>query len=364
MGSERLYWLGFNLVAGIGPVRVRRLLEICGTLEAAWIAPMSALKQAELDSRAIANLRQIRQTVDLESEMARLDRLGVALIAWDDEDYPALLSALRVIDQAPPLLYLRGTLAASDEWAVAVVGTRNVSAYGRQVTYQIAGSLAAAGLTVVSGLAHGVDTEAHTAALDKGGRTIAVLPCGIDEVYPPENRQLATRIVENGALVSVFPPGTAAESKNFAPRNQVISGLARGVVVTEAGEKSGAMITANCALEQSREVFAVPGNITAHGSGGTNRLIQDGATPALSAQDILETFSSDRIVGYVEARQSLPALSDDEKTIYDALGADSFHADEIARQCDLPVSRVASALTLLELKGMIRQVNHMTYARL
>jgi len=364
MGHERQYWLGFNLVAGVGPVRIRRLLELCGTLEAAWTASPSTLKQAGLDTRAITNLRQARQTVDLDDEMARLDKLGVAIFTWNDDDYPTLLTALREIDQAPPLLYVRGTLSSTDDWAVAVVGTRNVSAYGRQVTYQIAGSLAAAGLTVVSGLAHGVDSEAHTAALDKGGRTIAVLPCGIDDVYPPENRALAARIIEHGAVLSIFPPGTAAETKNFAPRNQVISGLARGVLVTEAGDKSGAMLTANFALEHSREVFAVPGNITAHGSSGTNRLIQDGATPVVSAKDILDAFGADQIEEHVEARKTLPALSEDERVIIETLGSDALHADEIVRASSLPVARVTSALTMLELKGIIRQVGNMTYARL
>ncbi len=364
MGNERQYWLGFNLVAGVGPVRVRRLLEMFETLEAAWNASPSGLRQAGLDSRAVANWREVRRTIDLDGELARLDKLGVALLTWNDPDYPVLLAALREVDQAPPLLYLRGTLSTADEWALALVGTRNVSAYGRQVTYQIAGNLAAAGLTIVSGLAHGVDTEAHNAALDQGGRTIAVLPGGIDVIYPPENRKLAGRIVENGALLGIFPLGTQPESKNFPPRNRVMSGLARGVLVTEAGVKSGAVLTAGYALEQSREVFAVPGNITAHGSTGTNRLIQDGATPVLSAQDVLDALGSTRVAEIVEARRTLPEMSDDEKSVLGALSGEPLHVDEIVRQCGLPVPRVTSALTMLELKGMIRQVGQMTYARL
>lgn len=363
--SERQHWLGFNLVAGVGPVRVRRLLELFGTLEAAWSAPESALRRADLDSRTLGNLRDVRRRLDLAEELARLDRLGIALLTWNDPDYPALLAELRDIDQAPPVLYLRGSLSAADEWAITVVGTRTVSAYGRQVTYQLAGSLAANGLTVVSGLAHGVDTEAHTAALDKGGRTIAVLPCGMDIIYPPENRKLAERIIQQGALLSIFPLGTQPERKNFAPRNRVMSGLARGVLVTEAGVKSGAVLTAGYALEQGREVFAVPGNITAQGSGGTNRLIQDGASPALSAQDIFDVLSPGReIAQVVQARQNLPDLSGDEKAVLSQLAGDPLHVDDLTHQCGLPVARVTSALTMLELKGMIRQVGRMTYARL
>lgn len=361
--SERHYWVGFNLVSGIGPVRLRQMLEGFGSLREAWHAPPDALRRAGLDRRSCKNLLDLRRRVDLDAEMARLDRLGIAVLTWDDPEYPALLAQLRAIDHAPPVLYLRGTLSATDEWALAVVGTRAVSPYGRQVAHQLVTGLAASGLTIVSGLARGLDSEAHRAALGVGGRTIAVLPCGLDTIYPPEHRQLAAQIVQNGALMTIFPLGTQPLRTNFSARNRVLSGLARGVLVVEAGEKSGALLTAGYALEQGREVFAVPGNITAHGSSGANRLIQDGAHPVTSAQDVLSVLNLERVADYASARSSLPPLNDDERRVMQSLSGEPLHIDEIAHQARLPVAAVSSTLAKLELQGMVRRVGPMTYVR-
>jgi DNA processing protein len=361
--NERLYWLGFDLAKGIGPARVRRLLEHFGSLEEAWHATASNLEAAGLDRRTIRQLVELRRKVDPAAELARLDKLGIAMLTWDDGDYPALLAQLREIDQAPPVIYLRGSLVEADEWAIAVVGTRSVSAYGRQVTYQFAQELASHGLTVVSGLARGADAEAHRAALETGGRTIAVLPCGLDMIYPPENRQLASKIVQNGAVMSIFAPGTKPLRTNFPARNRAISGLARGVLVTEAGDRSGALLTAAAALEQGRDVFAIPGNITARGSAGVNRLIQDGAHPVMSASDILTAMKLERVVEHASARAQLPPASSDEKIVLDNLSAEPVHADELAHRCGLPIAAVSSTLVTLELKGMVRQVGPMTYVR-
>ncbi|MBN1429283.1 MAG: DNA-processing protein DprA [Anaerolineae bacterium] len=340
------------------------MLERFGTLREAWYANQDELLAAGLGARACANLRDVRRRVNLDAELARLDKLGIAVLTWEDEDYPALLAELRDIDQAPPLIYLRGSLSDSDEWAITVVGTRSVSPYGRQVTYQLAHELAANGLTIISGLARGVDIEAHQAALEAGKRTIAILPCGLDTIYPPEHRNLAARIVQQGALMSSFSLGTVPKGTNFAPRNRMMSGLGRGVLVTEAGIKSGALVTAGHALEQGREVFAVPGNITAQGSSGTNRLIQDGAHPVLAVEDILEVLKLEGIAQFEEARASLPSLGGDEEIVLRNLSAEPLHIDELTRQCGLPISCVTSMLTLLELKGMVRQVGRMTYVRL
>lgn len=361
--SERQYWVGFNHVKGVGPASVRLLLQHFGALGEAWRAPYEALRRAGLSRRACESLLEVRQRLDLQAELARLDRLGIAVLTWDDAEYPALLAQLRAIDHAPPVLYLRGTLADTDEWALAVVGTRAATPYGRQVAHQLVSELAANGLTIVSGLARGLDSDAHRAALEAGGRTIAVLPCGLDTIYPPEHRQLAAQIVQHGALVSIFPLGTQPLRANFAPRNRVISGLARGVLVVEAGEKSGALITAGQALEQGREVFAVPGNITAQGSTGTNRLIQDGAHPVTSAQDILSVLNLERVAEYTSARRALPPLSDVERQVLEGLSAEPLHIDELTRQVGLAVAAVSSALATLELKGMVRQVGPMTYVR-
>ncbi len=361
--TEREFWIGFNKIPGVGPVRFRQLLDVFGTLGNAWHASREDLRQAGLDKRAIQSVLENRRLIDPRAELARLDKLGIAVLTWEDDLYPPLLSELRAIDQAPPVLYLRGTLDESDLWALTVVGTRSISAYGRQVAHRLAAELAANGLCIVSGLARGVDAEVHAAALEVGGRTLAVLGCGLDTIYPPEHRQLAASIIQNGALISPFPLGTRPEGKNFAPRNRVMSGLARGVLVVEAGDKSGALVTAGYALEQGREVFAVPGNITAHGSNGTNHLIQDGAHPVLSAQDILEVLDLERVAHYVEAAASLPSMSADEEQVMRNISNDPAHIDDLTRLCELPVAQVSSALTMLELKGVVRQVAPMTYVR-
>lgn len=360
---ERRYWIGFSLVKGIGPVRVRYLLERFGSLGEAWHADSSSLAAAGLDRRTMDSLLETRRRVDLEVELARLDKLGIAVLTWDDDDYPPLLKQLRAIDQAPPVLYLRGSLSETDEWSLAIVGTRTASPYGLQITYQLARDLSANGLTIVSGLALGVDAEAHQAALDLGRRTIAVLPCGLHTIYPPKHRLLASKIVQHGALMTIFPLGTRPEAKNFAPRNRVLSGLARGVLVTEAGQKSGALLTAGYALEQGRDVFAVPGNITAQGSAGVNRLIQDGAHPVLSAQDVLSVLNLEQIADFADARATLPDMSQDERLVLEQLSAEPLHIDEIAQHCSLPIQTINGVLTMLELKGLVRQVGAMTYVR-
>ena len=218
----------------------------------------------------------------------KLQAGSIQVLTWDDEAYPR---RLKEIDQPPPVLYLRGNLLPEDEWAVAIVGTRRVTAYGRQVAEELASVLARNGVTVISGLARGVDSIAHQAALNAGGRTIAVMGTGVEQIYPPENRRLAEQMLQQGALVSDYPLGTPPDGINFPPRNRIISGLALAVVVVEAGLTSGALITASFAAEQGREVFAVPGNITAPQSQGTNRLILDGATPLLSPQQVLEALN-------------------------------------------------------------------------
>ena len=210
------------------------------------------------------------------------------MLTWEEDAYPR---RLKEIDQPPPVLYLRGDLLPADEWAVAIVGTRRITAYGRQVTEEVATTLARSGVTVVSGLARGVDSVAHKAALDAGGRTIAVLGSGVDVIYPSEHRSLAERMIASGAILSDYPVGTAPDGVNFPPRNRIISGLSLAVIVVEAGQKSGALITAEFAAEQGRDVFAVPGNINAPQSAGCNALIQQGARPLLQARDVLEAWT-------------------------------------------------------------------------
>ena len=227
MGDLR-YWLGFNMVPGVGPARLRALLDHFHDLALAWEAPATELREAGLDQRSIANLREARAALDLDRELERIAGLGITILTWEDPRYPRLLQR---IDGPPPVLYVRGEITAADEWALAVVGTRRASSYGRESTRRLVGPLARLGVTIVSGLALGIDGEAHKAALEAGGRTLAVLASGLDIIYPAEHRRLAERIAANGALVSEHPLGTSPDRKNFPPRNRIISGLSRGVLV-------------------------------------------------------------------------------------------------------------------------------------
>jgi DNA processing protein len=258
------------------------------------------------------------------------------------------------------VLYVKGDILDEDQWAVAVVGTRGATVYGKEAARQIAGDLARNRITIVSGLARGIDSEAHRAALDAGGRTMAVLGSGVDIIYPAESRKLAQAAVEQGALVSEYALGTQPEASNFPPRNRIISGLSLGVVIVEAGERSGALITADFALEQGREVFAVPGNIFRKKSMGTNKLIQQGAKPVLSVEDILEELNLTMVSQHEEVRAVVPE-NETEATLLEYITADPVHVDEIGRQSGLPIAQVSSTLALMELKGMVRQVGGMNY---
>ncbi|MCS6843875.1 MAG: DNA-processing protein DprA [Caldilineales bacterium] len=351
------YWVGFNKVIGIGPARLRALLDYFGDIEAAWHGDPADLEDAGLDRRSLANLLAARSSLNLAQEMERLEQAGVQVVTWQSEDYPA---NLRNIHDAPPLLYVKGTLLPEDDWAVAVVGTRRASVYGKEATRLLSAELARNGVTVVSGLAVGIDSVAHQAALEAGGRTIAVLGSGLDVIYPEQNRRLAEAIVQRGALITEYPLGTQPERSNFPPRNRIISGLSLGVVVVEAGARSGALITADFALEQGREVFAVPGSIFQKSCEGTNRLIQDGAKPVLSAADVLEELNLAQVAQQAEVRAAVPTTPT-EKALLDLLSEEPVHVDELGRAADLPAATVASTLALLELKGLARQVGGMSY---
>ncbi len=355
---SQAYWIGFNKVAGIGPARLTALLEVCGSIEAAWKASIQQLQAARLDKRSLENLLLARRELDLADEWQRTVRAGVQVLTWDDADYP---SQLRETDASPTVLYVRGQLLATDDLAVALVGTRRASAYGREVAHMAATEFAHHNITVVSGLALGIDTVAHRAALDAGGRTIAVLGSGVDQVYPSQNRELADLIIAQGALVSEYPLGTRPEANNFPPRNRIISGLSRGVIIVEASQRSGALITAEFAAEQGRDVFAVPGSILHPGSAGCNDLIRQGATPFLSVSDVLDQLNFATLTTQIQVRQSTPT-DPLEAQIMTMLAHEPYHVDELVRRMALPSGQVGSLLTLLELKGMVRQVGGMMYA--
>ncbi len=357
--SDDKYWLGFSLVPEIGPKRLAHLLNWFGNLPAAWTASEAQLKQCGLDPQPTANLVATRTQIDLEAELTKVERTGAWLVTLADHRYPSLLSQL---PDAPTVLYVRGTLTPEDNRALSIVGTRKATTYGRDVAYDLAKQLAHNGVTVVSGLAHGIDTAAHRGAIDGDGRTIAVLGCGIDRIYPADNRELAHEISRQGAIISEFPLGTPPEGRNFPRRNRVISGTALGVLVVEADLGSGALITAEMALDQGREVFAIPGNIYNHTSRGTNRLIQDGAKLVMSVSDILDELDIkyQAVQTQAIAEHIIPA-NETEARLLDQLSADPLHVDDIARLCGLPIATVTSTLTVLELKGLARSVGQMQY---
>ncbi len=349
--NERKYWLGFSLVSGIGPKRLLALVQAFGDLRSAWEASESRICAVGLDSDTTTHLLRTRTQIDLDAEMSKIERANARLITPEDAEFPALLKNM----PDPPLaLYLRGALKPEDDLALAIVGTRKATAYGRDAAGHFARQLARQGVTIVSGLAHGIDGAAHRGALEAGGRTIAVLGCGIDRVYPPDHADLARQIAQQGALISEFPVGSKPEARHFPRRNRIISGLSLGVLVAEAPENSGAMITATFAADQGRDVFAVPGSIFSATSGGANRLIQEGAKLVTCVEDILEELNiAQRTVEARRLTRQIAPASDKEKMLLRHLTADPLTVDELVRRSGLDAADVLGTLTLLELQGYV-----------
>ncbi len=353
------YWIGFQRIPGIGPARLASLLELFDSVESAWCASISDLTAAGVNPTMADNIVRARERIDLDGEMTRLTRSGITAIPLDDHRYPRLLLQ---IPHPPTLLYVLGEIEPTDELAVGIVGTRRMTTYGADMARRITEDLAGAGVTIVSGLALGVDTIAHQTALEHGGRTIAVFGCGLDTVYPPKNRRLAQAIIEHGALVSEFPIGTKPDARNFPVRNRIISGLSRGILVVEAPVKSGALITATYAGEQGRDVWAVPGSALSKSSSGNHSLIRDGATLVTSGQDILEDLQIESVTAAVQTRMLLPETAEEEK-LYRIIGADPRHIDELARDSGLTIQEANGTLLAMELKGLIRQSGTQHYVR-
>ncbi len=353
------YWISFSRVPTVGRVRIGLLEERFGSLKAAWEASGSELGASGLTSGVVSAIEQVRRVVEPERELERVRNANVAVLTWHDSDYPRLF---RNIDDPPPILYIKGTLQPDDEVRVTVVGTRNPTAYGREVTRQLAGDLAECGVTVVSGLARGIDGIAHDAALRAGSRTIAVIGSGLDVVYPPEHRPLFDRIVDNGAVVSEYPLGSKPEARHFPRRNRLLSGLALGVLVVEAPRDSGARSTVEFALEQNREVLCIPGSIHSPASELTNWLIQQGAKLVMRAEDVLEELH----IGGAPRQQPLPEFSTDsneEARLLEALTHEPQHIDELSRSTGISITQVSSTLAVMEIKGSVLQVGRMNYIR-
>jgi DNA processing protein len=351
------YLIGFTCVPGIGRVKLSLLQSYFGDLERAWMAPLDALQSTGLDAKAAKALVATRASVSLDDELAKLKQLDVKALSPDDPLFPP---RLREVYDCPILIYVRGTLIREDECAVAVVGTRHPSVYGRQAAEEITKELARNKVTIVSGLAAGIDAVAHRATLDAGGRTIAVCGCGLDMVYPSNHATLARQVMEHGALVSEFPLGTRPKAEHFPQRNRIISGMSLGVLVVEAGEESGALLTANRALEQNRDVFAIPGSIFSPLSAGTNYLIQQGAKLIRNCEDILEELNLNMVPHQLEMRE-LVAPTDTEAQVLMHLTKEATHIDALCRISGLPTPTVTSTLAMLELKGLARQVGGMNY---
>jgi DNA processing protein len=356
MAEEVFDWLALSLVPGVGSTLMRRLLDRFKTPEAVFKAPGKELLTVEgLGEKVAQEIQRGPSERVVERELSLLRKVGGRVITFKDQDYP---TRLREIYDPPAILYARGELKKEDELAVAIVGSRKTTPYGRWFTEKVGRELARHGVTIVSGMARGIDSLGHWGAISGGGRTIAVLGCGVDVIYPSENRKLFAEIIDHGAILSEFPMGSAPEGGHFPRRNRIISGLSIGVVVVQASEKSGSLITAGYALEQGREVFAVPGNVGTDSSRGTHRLIKEGAKLVESSEDILEEilpqWSREREA--VEKAGALkPDLAEEERVLYELLGEIPLHIDAMIRESGLDPGKVSSLLLNLELKGLISQ---------
>ena len=359
--EELKYWLAFNKVPRIGRVRTGMLEAHFGTLEQAWRAGLTELTAAGLDSRTATTVATRKLRIDPDAELEQVVKAGIRAYTWHDDEYPA---RLKEIYDVPPVLYVRGELSPDDERSIAVVGTRKPSAYGREVAYQLTQDVAKSGVTIVSGLALGIDAVAHQAAVDAGRRTVAVLGSGVDVIYPWRHAKLVERIVENGAIVSEHPLGTRPSAQHFPRRNRIMSGMTLGTVVIEAGEKSGALLTAHHALEQNREVFAVPGNVFAPTSRGTNRLIRDSAAKlVIDYKDVLQELNLSYVGEQIEMAAHFPE-DENEAALLGFVTYDPVHIDEVVRSSGMDISLVSGALAMMELKGVVRQVGGMNYIRI
>lgn len=351
-------------VPGVGSNRFRALIGRFGSPEEVLRASMVQLMGVDgIDRKIAENIKLKRDEKFVEDQIALLNKRKTRVITFWDQEYPV---NLRKIYDPPALLFVRGRLVEADKYSVAIVGTRSPSNYGRLVTERISGELAKRGITVVSGMARGIDTVAHWGALKSGGRTIAVLGSGVDIIYPPENRKLAQQIESKGCLISEFPMGTQPDAGNFPRRNRIISGMTLGTLVVEAGDKSGALITAEIALEQNREVFAIPGNINSAKSRGTNRLIQEGAKLVQSVEDILSELEP-KLKGYLkpERREEIKIeLTPQERRILENLSGKPMHIDKIAHNTGIPTSQALSILLSLELKDMVKQLAGKMFIRI
>ena len=357
--EERNAWIGFSCFTPIGPKRFGLLRKYFGKVEKAWIAKKETLLKIGLKEKLVLDFIKLREEFDPSSYFLRLENLGIRVITFEDKEYP---ENLKNIDDAPFLLYILGKILPKDSLAIGVVGTRKITSYGREVTESLVSDLVSSGLTIVSGLAFGVDSVAHNTALSLGGRTIGVWAGGLDSALPGYRKYLVEKIVKSGqgAVLSEFPLSFHPRPETFPQRNRIISGLSLGVLVTEAAEDSGSLITARHAADQGREVFAVPGPITSTLTAGTAKLLKSGAKLVYNVKDILEELDIAHSAKCIAAREILPD-NKEEETILKILENESRHIDEIVRLTGLGTGKIASILTLMEIKGKIKNLGGMVY---
>lgn len=356
--QDHPYFNAFNLIPQIGSVRLRRLLNFFPDLETAWRSQAADLERSGLDQTTVSKILETRSLLDPHEEFAKLGERQIRFVTYNDDTYPKLL---KEIPNPPMVLYVLGEFLPRDEMAVAVVGTRKASSYGKQVAQELVTGMVRANLTIVSGLALGIDALAHKTTVDLGGRTIAVLACGVDSIYPASNRMIAEQILsKGGAIISELPLGTPPLKHHFPHRNRIISGMSLGTVVIEAAADSGSLITAQHALDQNRQVFAVPGSIFNPGSVGPNNLLKMGAKPVTHARDILEELNLNSLQTQL-VTQEIIGDNEEEAVILKLLKREPTHVDLVVKTSGLPASTVAATLMIMEMKGKVRNLGANQY---
>lgn len=354
------YLIALQCVDGLGPVRIKKILEYFEDPKTAWLAGPDEFKKLGLPQKTISGLQKSRRETEPEKFLETITRNGIKIVTVYDGIYPG---RLKDIYDPPVVLYYKGELPDIRR-AIGVVGTRKVSSYGRLVTEKLTGELTESGFVIVSGLARGVDTVAHATAVKANGLTIAVLGGGLNAIFPGENNKLADSIASGfGAVVSEYPPDYPALAGNFPARNRIIAGLSQGILVTEATEDSGSLITAHLGLEQGKEVFAVPGPITSPGSSGTSALIKQGARLVTCAGDILEEFGLDKFRKYPVKTVSVETVSETERLILGLVSGESKHVDQIVRELRKPAAEISGFLIKLEISGLIKNTGGGNYIK-
>lgn len=362
MHPQAKYFHAFNCFnEKVGPAKYKRLIGHFGDLQKAWQGTVSDYISAGIEANLAQEISLRKKTFDIDTEFEKVLKLGVDILTIQDDNYP---KPLKEIHSPPFILYKKGEFAKPDDFSLAIVGSRKLTTYGQQVALKIVHDLAEAGLVIVSGLAQGIDTLAHRQALAANSRTIAVIGSGIDDasIFPSLNRHLAKQVSQSGVLLSEYPPGTPALKHHFPARNRIISGLSLGSLIIEATERSGALITARHALEQNREVFAIPGSILSKNSFGPNNLIKLGAKAVTDAQDILDELNLQSLKENISARQII-ADSQEEALILEVLTNEPLHVDKIIELTTLDTATVNSVLSLMEIKGKIRNLGGANYVK-